>query len=74
MRTHMTYVAHTISQIPDCGATWQIYCLAPGCGTTSGPQPEETGASGWALHHTAATGHDAFRRHCTDFAHVARDQ
>ncbi|MGW8475729.1 DUF7848 domain-containing protein [Streptomyces sp. NPDC055898] len=66
------YVPHAIRHVPEGGVTYEVFCVAVGCGEESGPQGEQEVAQDWALRHTGLTGHDAFRRVFTDHACVTR--
>ncbi|MGW7108714.1 DUF7848 domain-containing protein [Streptomyces xanthophaeus] len=65
------YVRHTIRHAPEGGVTYEAFCAAYRCGAESGPQDDQKAAHDWALRHTGRTGHDLFRRVCTDHARVA---
>jgi len=71
-RTVMRYVKHTITRAPEGGITAELFCMTYGCGESSGPQGDPNDAQDWALRHTGRTGHDLFRRECTDHARVTR--
>ncbi|WKX71828.1 hypothetical protein [Streptomyces sp. XD-27] len=74
MRTVMRYVRHRIRHEPEGGITAEAYCVTVGCGVESGPQGDLDAVQLWCLRHTGRTGHDLFRRVCTDHARVTREE
>ncbi|MEU9375234.1 hypothetical protein AB0D94_15865 [Streptomyces sp. NPDC048255] len=72
-RTGFRYASQKIRHAPEGGVTYEVFCVAYGCGAESGANDDQAGAQDWALTHAGRTGHDLFRRMVTDHGRVTRD-
>ncbi|WP_432191282.1 hypothetical protein [Streptomyces sp. bgisy027] len=63
---------HTITQHPDSDVTFEAECLR--CDWTATPSADSAAVDVQCMSHTGLTGHGGFRRICTSFAMVVRDE
>lgn len=71
-RTVLRYVRHRITQHPDTDVTFEAECLR--CEWTATPSTDGAAVDVECMSHTGRTGHGGFRRICTSFAMVVRDE
>ncbi|WP_282699470.1 hypothetical protein [Streptomyces sp. CC219B] len=71
-RTVLRYVRHRITQHPDTDVTFEAECLL--CEWTATPSTDGAAVDVECMSHTGRTGHGGFRRICTSFAMVVRDE
>jgi hypothetical protein len=65
------YVEYLTRQDPTGELSWGVECVTgdeKDCGASSGPLVGEVPAIRWMSNHTAATGHNRYRRTFTDYA------
>lgn len=70
----MRYVEHKITQHPDTEVTFEAECLTHACGWQATPSTDGAAVDVECMSHTGRTGHGAFRRLCTSFALVVRNE
>lgn len=71
-RSLMRYVRHRITQHPDTDVTFEAECLH--CKWTATPATDGAAVDVACMSHTGRSGHKSFRRVCTSFAMVVRDE
>lgn len=70
-RSVFRYVEYLTRQDPTGELSWAVECVSgeeKDCEASSGPMIGETPAVRWMSNHTAATGHNRYRRTFTDYA------
>ena len=70
-RSAWRFVNYTFTHVAESGVTWEIFCATPDCDESQAAETDEV-CAGWAIRHTAASGHDLFRRTCSDHVLVTR--
>jgi hypothetical protein len=66
------YVSHTITAHPNTDVTFEAECLCCDWRDVQGDDSEPVDRA--CMEHTGLTGHAGFRRICTSFALVTRDE
>ncbi|PWG14541.1 hypothetical protein DF268_04410 [Streptomyces sp. V2] len=72
VRSVMRYVEHRITQHPDTDVTFEAECLH--CKWTATPATDGAAVDVECMSHTGRSGHKGFRRICTSFAMVVREE
>ncbi|MGW9598843.1 DUF7848 domain-containing protein [Streptomyces albidoflavus] len=71
-RAVLRYVTHRITQHPDTDVTFEAECLW--CSWQAPPSTDRAAVDVECMSHTGLSGHRGFRRVCTSFAFVLRDE
>ncbi|WP_079144625.1 DUF7848 domain-containing protein [Streptomyces agglomeratus] len=72
IRAAYRHVLHRITQHPDTDVTYEAQCL--NCAWEASPSADTAAVDVECMSHTARSNHRSFRRVCTSFAFVVRDE
>ncbi|MDI3388577.1 hypothetical protein QIS99_20550 [Streptomyces sp. B-S-A8] len=70
----LRFATYRITKHPDTDVTYEAECLAHECGWKATPSTDGAAVDVDCMSHTSRTGHAGFRRLCTSFAFVVRDE
>ncbi|HWU11434.1 MAG TPA: hypothetical protein VN520_34610 [Streptomyces sp.] len=71
-RSVLRYVQHRITEHPDTDVTFEAECLH--CKWQAEPSTDSAAVDVECMSHTGRSNHRGFRRICTSFAMVVRDE